>query len=96
MKKKHSTKKIHDEFTDLPLSRQRKYQLRQHKVGNCIKCGRPRCSAMYCLDHMIAAREYLRKRTGAVGRLSSLSYRLEKQLGAAKKRRPKVAKQGSE
>jgi len=32
-------KKISDEFTALPVSRQRKYQLRKAAAGLCIICG---------------------------------------------------------
>lgn len=34
-----TTKKIEDDLTDLPLSRQRKYQLRNSRQGRCIICG---------------------------------------------------------
>jgi hypothetical protein len=34
-----STQKIHDDFTSLPLTRQRKYQLRNMRRGMCIICG---------------------------------------------------------
>jgi len=30
---------IHDEFSALPVSRQRKWQLRRRKEGRCIVCG---------------------------------------------------------
>lgn len=43
-----SRKAIKDEFTDLPISRQRKWQMRKQKAGLCIICGQPsdkeRCS----------------------------------------------------
>ena len=32
--------RIIDEFTDLPISRQRKYQLRMAKQGRCVNCGK--------------------------------------------------------
>ena len=32
-------RRIEDEFTDLKISRQRKWQLRHAKEGKCIKCG---------------------------------------------------------
>ena len=35
-------RKIHDEFTDLPVSRQRKKQLRNVKNGLCPICGQPK------------------------------------------------------
>lgn len=37
-----STKRIVDEFTALPVSRQRKHQLRRKRAGNCVQCGKPR------------------------------------------------------
>ena len=83
MKRKYSRLKISDEFSDLPVSRQRKYQLRRHKEGKCVKCGKPLCSAFYCLEHMIAAREATRKTLGSVRRNRSLSYRLEQTQKAA-------------
>jgi len=36
------TAKIQDEFTDLPVSRNRKNQLRRKKAGCCTLCGKPR------------------------------------------------------
>lgn len=75
--KTYSRTRIHDEFTDLPVSRGRKYQLRRHKEGRCIKCGEPQVAAFYCLRHLVANREAIRRKTGAVGRNRSLSYSLE-------------------
>ena len=45
-KKKAATmpKVIQDEFSALPISRQRKWQLRQVRDGNCKRCGRKRTS----------------------------------------------------
>lgn len=62
--------KIKDKFTNLPVSRQRKYQLRKKQSGMCIICGKPRATAMHCLEHAIAHRERERKR------YNSLTYRL--------------------
>ncbi len=72
---------------DLPVSRQRKYQLRRQKEGRCVICGKPKVSATFCLDHMIATRERLRKLTGAVKRRKSLSYRLSEAVHKSKKSR---------
>ncbi len=69
---------------DLPVSRQRKYQLRRQKEGRCVICGKPKVSATFCLDHMIATRERLRKLTGAVRRRRSLSYRLSDKVAKTK------------
>ena len=34
--------KIQDEFTDLPISNRRKYQMRRKRDGLCVTCGQPR------------------------------------------------------
>jgi len=48
-----SRKKIEDEFTALPVSRQRKLQLWYHRAGLCITCGVP-ATGMLCEAHAIA------------------------------------------
>ena len=85
--KKYSRVRIQDEFTDLPVSRGRKYQLRRHKEGRCIKCGEPQVAAFYCLRHLVTNREAIRRKTGAVGRNRSLSYLLEEKAKASRKPR---------
>jgi hypothetical protein len=50
-------KAIKDEFTDLPVSRQRKYQLRMARDGRCITCGEPAAESFWCLKHMVKIRE---------------------------------------
>jgi hypothetical protein len=43
---------IQDEFTDLPISRQRRYQLRCEANGRCRLCGRPAVADVpYCRKH---------------------------------------------
>ncbi len=37
----YSTARIHDTFTNLAVSRQRKYQLRNEQRGLCIICAAP-------------------------------------------------------
>jgi hypothetical protein len=86
-KKKYSRVRIEDEFTHLPVSRGRKYQLRRHKEGKCIKCGQPQVTAFFCLEHMIASREAIRRRSGATKRLHSLSYRLEEKAKVSRRAR---------
>lgn len=40
---------IHDEFSALSVSKQRKSQLRNLRDGKCIRCGRPRMTyAQHC------------------------------------------------
>ena len=79
---------IHDEFTNLPVSRQRKYQLRKQRDGLCTECGEPAASGSRCVKHLTRARERQRKRLGLRRRYrTTLSYRLaeeRKQKAAAK------------
>jgi hypothetical protein len=72
-------KAIQDEITSLPISRQRKFQLRMQRDKRCTICGAPVVSGVRCLKHLIMARELQRKKLGAKGRYKSLSYRLESQ-----------------
>jgi ribosomal protein L32 len=51
---------IKDEFTDLPVSRQRKYQLRMERGRRCIECGEPAIEGRLCLKHLVQARELQR------------------------------------
>ena len=44
-------KKIIDEFTDLPVSNVRKWQLRQRKLGVCRVCREPADRAGLCATH---------------------------------------------
>jgi hypothetical protein len=74
---------IKDEFTDLKISRQRKYQLRKQRDGLCTECGQPAAQGLRCLEHMVRARERQREKMGLRKRYTNtLSYRLEE---AAKK-----------
>jgi len=71
-------KPIQDEFTDLPLSRQRKYQLRMQRDSKCTECGNPAVQGSRCLKHLVKARERQRKKRGLKRRYySTLSYRLQ-------------------
>jgi len=71
-------KRIKDEFTDLPISRQRKYQLRRQRDRRCTECGQPAIQGSRCLDHLIKARERQRRKRGLKRRYTNtLSYRLE-------------------
>ncbi len=71
------SRRIEDEFTHLNVSKQRKYQLRKKRDRRCEICGAPAIAAGRCLDHMIDARERLRKKKGNRRRYRSLSYRLQ-------------------
>lgn len=73
-------KKIQDEFTDLPISRQRKYKLRMEKSGRCTECGEPAVSGGRCVKHLVEARERRRKLIGAKRRYhNTLGYHLQEQ-----------------
>ena len=74
---------IQDEYTDLPISRQRKYQLRMQREKRCTECGQPASQGSRCLRHLVKARERQRRKRGLKRRYyNTLSYRLES-LGAA-------------
>lgn len=67
---------IKDSFSELPISRQRKYQMRKRASGMCVTCGQPAVTKNFCLDHSIAHRERHRLYTGATKRYRSLTYEL--------------------
>jgi hypothetical protein len=69
---------IKDEFTDLPISRQRKYQMRMRRDKRCTECGAPAAKGSRCLEHLVKARERQRRKHGLKRRyLNTLSYELE-------------------
>lgn len=69
---------IQDEFTDLPISRQRKYQLRMKRDKRCTECGEPAAEGSRCLKHLVKARERQRKKRGLKRRYyNTLSYKLQ-------------------
>ena len=69
---------IQDEFTALPISRQRKYQLRMQRDKRCTECGEPAAQGSRCLKHLVKARERQRKKRGLKRRYyNTLSYKLE-------------------
>ena len=81
-------KAIKDEFADLPISRQRKYQLRMKRDKRCQICGEPGVSGARCFKHLVEEREKGRKRMGSKGRYHMrLSYRLEAMAKASAQRR---------
>ena len=68
---------IKDEFQHLPVSRQRKYQLRKQRDGLCTECGAP-AQGSRCAKHLVLARERQRVRKGTQRRYKgSMSYRLQ-------------------
>jgi len=90
-------RRIEDEFADLPISRQRKYQLRMKREGRCTECGEPSVQGSRCLRHLVKARERQRKKRGLKRRYrGTLSYRLQAaagrgRLAASRRRRPRSA-----
>src|SRR5213079_2741867 len=71
-------RRIQDEFTDLPISRQRKYQLRMERDKCCTECGEPAVQGSRCLKHLVKARERQRKKRGLKRRYyGTLSYKLQ-------------------
>jgi hypothetical protein len=75
---------IHDEFTDMPVSRERRRQLRKIAKGLCQigTCQNPLQNCSLCKEHIVAAREMSRRRRGAKRRnLKSKSYGWENNSG---------------
>jgi hypothetical protein len=77
---------IKDEFTMLPVSRQRKYQLRMQRDSRCTECGAPVVKGSRCLMHLVRARERQRQKGHLKRRyLNTLSYRLQKMTGTGRR-----------
>jgi hypothetical protein len=53
---------LQDEFTELPVSRQRKWQLRKRKEGRCEICGVPATSGRCQFHHISMALVQLQHR----------------------------------
>lgn len=69
---------IVDEFTHLPISRQRKYQLRMRRDQRCIVCGASAAEGSRYLKHLVKAREGQRQKFGIKRRnYNSRSYKLQ-------------------
>jgi hypothetical protein len=68
---------IIDEFTDLPVSRQRKKQLRWHRDGRCEICGEPCAPYILCVRHAVYRRELAHRQAGCTRRNNTQSYRRE-------------------
>jgi hypothetical protein len=69
---------IEDEFSQLPISRQRRYQLRRERDQRCTQCGQPVSKGKRCLKHLVEARERQRRAHGLKRRYyNTLSYQLE-------------------
>jgi len=50
----HSTRRIEDDLSTLPISRQRKYQIRNMRQGKCIICGNEAfAKTIFCYDDNI-------------------------------------------
>ena len=85
---------IEDEFSFLPISRQRRYQLRRAREGRCTQCGAPVVKGTRCLKHLVDARERQRRSQGLKRRYyGTLSYklaRMEAPPSAVKARNLKV------
>ena len=87
--------RIQDEFTKLPISRQRKYQLRMQRDRRCTECGQPAVQGSRCLKHLVKARERQRKKRGLKRRYyGTLSYKLEAMQRGGKPRSARQAASG--
>jgi hypothetical protein len=73
-------KRIDDKFATLPVSRQRKYQMRKTEAGLCLGCWKQKAGAEFCLACWVKDRERQRLYLGYGRRnLNSRSYRLERE-----------------
>lgn len=71
-----TTNKIIDKFSDLPISRQRKYQLRNKVYGLCILCSEKAVPGMSrCLKHEKKRLEQIRLRTLAINKYKNTKLR---------------------
>jgi sulfatase maturation enzyme AslB (radical SAM superfamily) len=69
--------KIIDQFTNLKVSRQRKWQLRKKVQGKCQECGEPVVYSGWCYKHYVYHREVKRKSVGNKRRyLNSPGYKI--------------------
>jgi hypothetical protein len=58
-------KHINDQFSNLPISRQRKYQLRQVALGKCQICGKDKHqNSVFCGNHLLQHRLRQRRLKG--------------------------------
>jgi hypothetical protein len=73
-------KVIRDKFSDLPISRQRKWQMRQRAKHKCSLCPAKAVRGhALCVKHLVATRERHQKTMNCKRRnLNALSYKLEK------------------
>lgn len=55
-------KRTIDDFTALPVTRQRRWQLRRVRDGKCMICGGPLANATHCELHRVAHAASQRKR----------------------------------
>jgi hypothetical protein len=67
---------IADEFMDLNVSRQRKWQLRQRKKGLCALCSAKAVHSVLCLKHALLSQDKNRKRRGPKRRYNSKLHRV--------------------
>ena len=84
----HHLRKIVDEFTDLPVSRERKRQLRALKKGLCCiaGCEEPLATKVHCLKHAVERREKSRRLRKITRRWSNAkTYQLELAVKKGKK-----------
>lgn len=79
---------IRDEFTNLPISRQRKYQLRMKRDKRCKICGELAVNGTFCLKHLVDSRERARKKLGCKRRYyNAPGYQFEARARVAARRK---------
>ncbi len=76
------TNAIYDEFTELPISRQLKYQRRMKAKGRCIKCGKEANKGVLCDEHR---RRDKKRRDQLKNLVNEVDYPNEENLNKIKK-----------
>jgi len=69
---------ILDRFSKLPISRQRRYQLRHQAKGLCEKCTAKRVTGTHCLKHAVESRDAAARRKGCVKKYRSITRIMER------------------
>lgn len=76
-------RRVVDEFAHLPISPQRRYQLRRRRDNGCSECGEPAIMGTRCLKHLVKARERQRRKCGLKRRyFNTVSYKLQQGMEA--------------
>lgn len=62
-------RRIEDEFTNIPMTRQQRYILRKLRDGMCACCGQPAINKTFCEKHRKAHRSWIKRETLKASRI---------------------------